>query len=74
MSQMVDIAKLRAAAPKAWNDVWRIIKTDAPDFAAFMRDPFLAECIEHFDATIQFPLNDFPERARSLIPPAAIIN
>jgi len=65
----VKIGTLRKLHPATWNEVWRIIKADAPDYAEGLRDPLLQELISHFDATeFDLRLEDIPERARALIP------
>jgi len=64
----VNTERLRTQHPATWNEVWRIIKTDAPAYAEGLKDPLLQEFITHFDATIHLNLEEIPERARALIP------
>lgn len=66
--QYVNTTALRANHPAVWNDVWRIIKADAPDYANALGDPFFKQCITQFSATVELPLDDIPPRARQLIP------
>jgi hypothetical protein len=66
--QYVDTSALRERHPTVWNDVWRIIKTDAPNYADALGDPFFKQCITKFAARVELPLDDIPPRARPLIP------
>lgn len=70
----INTAKFRKEHPASWNEVWRIIKAEAPDYAEGLQDPFFKECIEMFDAEIELELADLPERARALIPASVITN
>ncbi len=70
----IDTARFRQIDPDGWNEVWRIIKADRPDYAAFLHDPFIQECIAAFDATVRLPLDHIPQRAHQLIPQDVIIN
>ena len=70
----VNTTALRANHPAVWNDVWRIIKADAPDYAAALSDPFFQQCKSKFGASIDLPLDDIPPRARQIIPADVITN
>lgn len=68
----VNVTAMRNQHPKNWNDVWRIIKRDAPTFAQGLADPFYKECVAR-GASIELQLNDIPAAAHSLIPQDVIL-
>lgn len=68
----INTAKFRQHHPASWNEVWRIIKADKPDYADFLSNPFFKVCIESFDSSIDLRIEDLPARALPLIPPELI--